>query len=46
MAWAIEYTATARKQLRKLDRPIARRIDRFLHERVATLEQPQELGKT
>lgn len=45
MIWTIEYTATARKQLHKFDRQIAQRIDCFLQERVATLDQPQALGK-
>lgn len=35
MAWTIDYTATARKQLRNLDRPIARRIVDFIDERIA-----------
>lgn len=45
MAWTIEYTATARKALAKLDRQTAQRIDRFLFERVATRDDPHELGK-
>ena len=45
MAWTIEYTQTARNQLKKLDRPVARRIVDFLDERVATLNDPRTLGK-
>lgn len=45
MAWAIEYTETARKQLHKLDRSVARRIVEFLDQRVAVKEDPRELGK-
>ena len=45
MAWVIEYTATAEKQLRKLDRQIARRILDYLDERIAPLEDPRTRGK-
>ena len=44
MAWTIEYTETARKQLRKLDRQIAKRILDFMDERVAVLDDPRTLG--
>lgn len=45
MAWKIDYTQTARNQLRKLDRQIARRILDYLDERVATQTNPRSLGK-
>ena len=45
MAWAIEYTETARKQLRKLDKQTARQIIDFIDERVALLEDPRSSGK-
>ena len=45
MAWTIEYTDTAREQLRKLDRQTARRIVDFMDERVAGLENPRSTGK-
>lgn len=45
MAWTIEYADTAVKQLRKLDKAIARRIADFLDERVATSPDPRGLGK-
>lgn len=45
MAWAIDYTQTARKQLTKLDKPVARRILDFMDERVAEQEDPRTLGK-
>ncbi|MDR3792366.1 MAG: type II toxin-antitoxin system RelE/ParE family toxin [Terracidiphilus sp.] len=41
MAWTIEYTATARKQLRKLDRQEARRILDFMDERVGRDGNPR-----
>lgn len=45
LTWTIEYTATARTQLRKLDRQMARRIVDTMNERVAGLEDPRKLGK-
>ena len=45
MAWTISYTATARKQLRKLDKLTARRILDFMDERVAGAQNPRETGK-
>ncbi|MDO8274074.1 MAG: type II toxin-antitoxin system RelE/ParE family toxin [Serpentinimonas sp.] len=45
MAWTIDYTDTAKAQLRKLDRQTARRIVNFMDERVATLESPRSTGK-
>jgi mRNA interferase RelE/StbE len=35
LAWTIEYADTAKKQLRKLEKPTARRIVDFMDERVA-----------
>ena len=45
MAWTIDYTETARKQLRKLDKPTARRILDFMDERVAGQENHRRTGK-
>ena len=45
MAWTIKYTDTARKQLKKLDRQIARRILDFMDERVAVADDPRQTGK-
>jgi mRNA interferase RelE/StbE len=45
LAWTIEYAETARKQLRKLDKPAARRIVDFMDERIARSDNPRELGK-
>ena len=45
MAWTIDYTATAKKQLRKLDSQAARRIVDFMDERVATKNSPRSTGK-
>ena len=45
MAWTISYTATARKQLKKLDRPVARRLVDFMAARVAPDADPRASGK-
>lgn len=45
MAWTIDYTETARKQLRKLDKQMARRILDFMDERIAGQEDPRGTGK-
>lgn len=45
MAWTVEYADTAREQLRKLDRQVARRIVDFMDERVAGSENPRNTGK-
>jgi mRNA interferase RelE/StbE len=44
LAWTVEYTATAAKQLRKLDRQSARRILDFMDERVAGQGDPRSQG--
>ena len=45
MAWAIEFSDTAQKQLRKLDKPVARQIVDFMDGRVAPLDDPRSAGK-
>ena len=45
MACAIEYTETARKQLRKFDKPIARRILDFMDARISGGRDPRDTGK-
>jgi len=45
LAWVIEYTDTAKEQLRKLDRPVARRIVDFMDERIAKAESPRQSGR-
>jgi mRNA interferase RelE/StbE len=44
-AWTIEFAEGAALQLRKLDRPVARRIIAFLRERVSTAADPRSLGE-
>ena len=45
MAWRIELTATAVKQLGKLDKSEARRITTFLRQRLAVVDDPRTTGK-
>jgi len=44
LAWTIELTDTALRQLEKLDNNVKRRIWKFLHERIASLETPRSIG--
>jgi mRNA interferase RelE/StbE len=44
LAYSVEYTATALRQLRKLDRQVARRILDYLDE-TGTLDDPRSRGK-
>ncbi|WJJ92975.1 type II toxin-antitoxin system RelE family toxin [Neopusillimonas aromaticivorans] len=45
MVWTIEYTETAKGQLRKLDKQTARRIVDYMDERIAGLDNPRSTGK-
>jgi mRNA interferase RelE/StbE len=45
LAWTIDYTQTARNQLKKLDKSVARRILDYMDARVAKHEDPRSLGK-
>ncbi len=45
MAWTIDYTDTAKTQLRKLDKPVARRIVDYMDERIAGQSNPRSTGK-
>jgi mRNA interferase RelE/StbE len=44
LPWAIEFAESAARQLRRLDPATARRITRFLRERLAAAEDPRRLG--
>ena len=44
MPWAIEFAESAARQLRRLDPATARRIARFLRERLAVADDPRRLG--
>jgi mRNA interferase RelE/StbE len=45
MAWQIEFTPKARRALDRLDRQIARRILKFLSQRLAASADPRTLGQ-
>jgi mRNA interferase RelE/StbE len=45
LAWLIEIDDEAKKELAKLDKPIAKRITVFLRERVAVLDDPRSIGE-
>ena len=45
MAWTVELDPRAQKELDKLDRQAARRIVRFLAERLAPMDDPRALGE-
>jgi mRNA interferase RelE/StbE len=43
--WRIEFDSRAQRELEKLGTTTARRILRFLHQRVANSEDPTQFGK-
>jgi mRNA interferase RelE/StbE len=45
MAWKVELSEEADRQLDKLDPQITRRILKFLYERVAKLDDPRSIGE-
>jgi len=45
MAWRIEFTRHARRDLKQMDAQTAQRILRFLHERVAPSDDPRAIGR-
>ena len=45
MAWTIELDQAAVRDLDKLDQQPRRRILTFLHDRVATLDNPRSIGE-
>ena len=45
MVWTIDYSDTAKRQLRKLDRQAARKIVDYMDERVAARKNPRSTGK-
>ena len=44
LAWKVQFEATARKELSRLDHAVQRDILRFLRERIATGEDPKRFG--
>ena len=45
MAWSIDLDPRAKHELKQLDPQVARRINRFLFERVAPLDDPRSIGQ-
>lgn len=45
MAWTIEFSDTATRQLERLDKATARRIRDFLRQRLASVDSPRRFGK-
>ena len=45
MNWHVELSPQARKNLDQLDKQVARRILRFLHDRLAPLDDPRSIGE-
>ena len=45
MAWKVEIDSAAERDLDKLEPQITRRILAFLHDRVATLDDPRSIGE-
>ncbi len=45
MAWKVELSSLAQKNLDQLDPQVARRILSFLHERVSPLDDPRSIGE-
>jgi len=45
MAWKVELSSLAQKNLDQLDPQMARRVLSFLHERVSPLDDPRSIGE-
>lgn len=44
MTWRVEFESQAEKELSRLDPQYARRILKYLHERIATDDDPRRFG--
>lgn len=45
MAWPVDYTDTALRELRKLDRGMARHVVAYMDELLTALDDPRQRGK-
>jgi mRNA interferase RelE/StbE len=45
LIWTIEWDERARKELRKLDKTLQKKILHYLRERIATKDDPKRFGK-
>jgi mRNA interferase RelE/StbE len=46
LVWTIDYTDTARRALRKMDRHSARQIVEYLTDRIGAADDPHDFGKS
>ncbi len=46
MTWTVEWDDRARRELRRLDRPIQKAILQYFRKRIATKEDPRRFGKS
>jgi mRNA interferase RelE/StbE len=45
LTWVVEFDPDAVKDLKKLDKPVQKRLVGFLRDRVATLRDPRQIGE-
>ena len=45
MAWTVEISNIAERQIRKLDKPVQKRILNWLHERIEGCKNPRHFGE-
>jgi mRNA interferase RelE/StbE len=45
MAWSVELSGLARRNLADLDKQVSRRILAFMNQRLATLDDPRSIGE-
>lgn len=45
MAWLIKIEAGAKKDMARLDRPVAKRVVSFLRDRLEKLDDPRSIGE-
>ncbi|MEM7589780.1 MAG: type II toxin-antitoxin system RelE/ParE family toxin, partial [Myxococcota bacterium] len=45
LAWTVDWDPGARKDLRRLDQQIQKRITQFLQSRLASVSNPKQLGE-
>ncbi len=45
MIWTIDYNSDVQKTLKKIDPQTRNRIRSYLHERIATLDDPRQTGQ-
>ena len=43
--WTIEFDSAAQREFERLDKSVALHISKFLHQRVASLENPRLIGE-